>query len=239
MFRTIIWVIYFIGKLILSIPDIQRAKSLEKQGKRKERVEFSNSILRSMCKKFITLSGSKVKVSGKENIPKNEAVVFVSNHQSYFDIILLVACVPKSKGFIAKDELKKFPILRSWMENINCVLIERGNPRKGLLAIKEGINLLKNGYSMVLFPEGTRSSDGELNKFKPGSLKLATKSGVPVVPVTINGAYRIMPRGKLLIRPADIEIVISPPIYTEKEVDSNELAETVRDIIAKELQKEE
>ncbi len=237
MFRTIIWVIYFVGKLIFSIPDIQKAKSLEKQGQTKERAEFSNRVIRNMCKKFITLSGSKVKVSGKENIPKNDAVLFVSNHQSYFDILIFVACIPKSKGFIAKDDLKKFPLLRNWMEYVNCVLIERGNPRKGLLAIKEGIKLLKGGYSMVLFPEGTRSVNGELNEFKPGSLRLATKSGVPVVPVTIKGAHGIMPKGKLVIRPVDVEIIISPPIYMDEEVDSNALTEKVQNIIAKELER--
>lgn len=238
MIRTIIWIKYFLLKLIFTIPALKKAEAMERDGRIKERREFSYRVLNDFCKKLLNLSGSKVTVIGKENIPKNDSVVFVSNHQSYFDILIFIGFVPRPKGFIAKAELKKFPLLRTWMKNINCVLIERGNPRKGLKAINEGIKLLKEGYAMVLFPEGTRSKDGDLLEFKPGSLRLATKSKATVIPVTINGAYKIMPKGKLSIRPADVEVIISEPIKVDEEVlDSNELTNKVRDIISSKLKK--
>jgi len=220
--------------MILSIPGLFKAKKLDREGKRKERTEFSDRIVREMSKKFLYASGAKIVTVGKENVPKSGPVLFVSNHQSYFDILILLACVPRAKGFIAKDDLARFPILKQWMENINCVFIERGNPRKGLEAINKGIQLLKEGYSLVLFPEGTRSKDGQLLEFKAGSLKLATKSKVPLVPIAIDGAYKIMPRGKIRVSPAEVKVTIGEAIYfqDDEKVDSTELADRVRKIIA-------
>jgi 1-acyl-sn-glycerol-3-phosphate acyltransferase len=106
-----------------------------------------------------------------------------------------------------------------------------------LLAINQGAENLKKGISMVIFPEGTRSKDGILGDFKPGSLKLAIKAGAPVIPVTLNGSVNILPKKGFIIRPTEVKIIISPPVVLEKALqkDSNALAEAVRNIIQENL----
>lgn len=237
MFRTIIWIIYFILRILILTPALIRVKYLNKQNRIKEKDELTYKTARNWGRDLMRLSGSKIKVTGEENVPKDGAVLFVSNHQSNLDIPILLGFIDKPKAFISKVEMSKMPLLSDWMKYINCVFIDRGNTRESLKAIKEGIRLLKEGYSFVVFPEGTRSKDGTLGEFKPGSLKLATKSRAPIVPVTIKGAIDIMQKDKLVIRPADVELVISKPIFIDDDIakDSNALAEKVRNIINENL----
>lgn len=237
MFRTIIWIIYFILKLLAITPDMLRVKSLDKKGRVEERDKLVFSVAEKWGRDLINASGSTVKVTGEENIPKDQPVLFVSNHQSYLDIPILVGFIDKPKSFIAKKDLDKFPLFRTWMKNLQCILIDRSDVRQSLRAIKEGVKLLKEGYSYVIFPEGTRSKDGTLGEFKQGSLKLATKSGAPIVPVTIKGAKDIMPRGTLAIKPANVEIIISNPIFMDDDIakDSKALNEKVMSIISENL----
>jgi len=148
-------------------------------------------------------------------VPKEGAVVFVGNHQSNFDIAVLLGCINKSKGFLAKKELSIIPIIRSWMKKIECVFIDRGNLRQSVKAIQKCIDVLKNGQSMVVFPEGTRSRGPLMGAFKKGSLRIVEKSGVPVIPVTVNGTYRIMEANNRRIKPASVTVNIAPPIYYE------------------------
>ncbi len=240
MFRTITWIFYFIFRILILTPKLIKVKSLDKQNRIEDKDKLAYSIAKSWGKDLVEQSGSKVKVVGKENIPKDEPVLFVSNHQSNLDIPILLGFIDKPKAFVAKVEMSKFPVLSTWMKLINCIFIDRGNARESLKAIKAGIKLLKGGYSLVIFPEGTRSKDGNLMEFKPGSLKLATKSGVPIVPVTIKGANEIMPSGKLVIRPANVELIVSKPIYMDDDIvkDSNALTETVRNIINENLNRD-
>lgn len=150
---------------------------------------------------------------GLENIPKNQTVLFVSNHQSNFDIPLLMGAIDIPKGFIAKKELEKWPIISTWMKYLNCIFMDRDNLRKSAQSIVEGINLLKGGYSMVIFPEGTRSKGKPVEEFKAGSFKLATKSKCPIIPLTINGTYKLLEGNNNRVKGASIELVIHPPIY--------------------------
>lgn len=237
MFRTVIWIIYFIFRILIITPKLLKVKSLDRQNRIKERDELVYKVALSWGKGLMELSGSKITVIGEENIPKDKAVLFVSNHQSNLDIPILLGFINRPKAFIAKVELGKFPVFSTWMEYMNCVFIDRNNVRQSLRAIKDGIKLLKEGYSFVIFPEGTRSKDGTLGEFKPGSLKLATKSGAPIVPVTIKGANKIMPSGKLVIRPADVEVIISEPIFMDEDIakDSNALTQKVWNTIDENL----
>ena len=173
-----------------------------------------NQRVRRWAKRQIRNTGAKINLIGEQNIPQDEAVLFVANHQSYFDIGLFLGYVNKNKGFIAKIGVQKVPLIRSYMNDLHCIYIDRGNLRQNMQTILEGIDILKNGYSLVVFPEGTRSID--MQSFKAGSFKLATKSGVPIVPVTIDGAYKILPKGKKLINHrAQVTMVIHPPIHTQ------------------------
>lgn len=237
MIRTIIWFIYFWISLLIIMPQLNKVKKLDRQGKIKERDEIVFKTTKNWASKLIRLSGTKVNVSGRENIPVDTAVVFIGNHQGNFDVPIYIACLDKPKGFISKVEIRKMPIINTWMEYMQCVFIQRGNPRKAIEAINQGVEKIKNGYSMVIFPEGTRSKSDAVGEFKPGSFKLALKSGAPIVPVTVKGTYNIMEKHKFIITPSDVELIISPPIYTSNlsREEINELPEKVKAIIQNNL----
>lgn len=150
---------------------------------------------------ILTLSGVKVTVKGKENIP-DEAVLFVGNHRSYFDILILYVQCKRLTGFVAKDSMEKIPSLRVWMRYLYCLFLDRKDPRAGMKTILQAIEYVKQGVSICIFPEGTRNDGEELTMlpFKEGSFKIATKIGCPIVPVAINNSAEIfeshMPRVK-------------------------------------------
>lgn len=237
MIRTIVWFIYFGISSFFTLPSLIKAKKYEKDNNITERDIVVDRTAKKWAKNLVKLTGSKITVIGEENITKSGPVLFVSNHQGNFDIPILLGYINKPKAFIAKIEMLKMPIIRTWMVLMQCVFMDRGNPRKSIQGIKEGINILKAGYSIVVFPEGTRSKDGSLGEFKAGSLRLATKSGVPIVPITIKGTNKIMEKGSLIIKPSEVEIVISPAINPEDilDKDTNELTELVKDVINKKL----
>ena len=236
MIRTIVWFVYFWLYAIYSYILLIKVNHLLNKGLHQEAELFSAGITHKWSKSLIKLSGSTVEVSGLENIPDGN-VLFVSNHQGDFDIPLLLGYINKPKGFIAKTELKKIPVISIWMEKINCIFMDRSNARQSLKAILEAIELLKNGKSLVVFPEGTRSGSSNLGDFKPGSMKLAIKSKVPIVPVTINGSYKIMKPGSYKISPAHVKMIISKPIYVDKLTKDEQanLSDIVRAVIAGQL----
>jgi 1-acyl-sn-glycerol-3-phosphate acyltransferase len=239
MLRTIIWFLHFWGYLILIMPSLLKVRALHRAKKIEMRDREVDRIVKKWARSMVNFSGSKVIVTGGEHIPPRGGVVFISNHQGNFDIPILLGFIDKPKAFIAKKELKKFPLISSWMYYMNCVFMDRSSARAGLKAIQEGVAFLKQGYSQIIFPEGTRSWGDQLGEFKPGSFKLATKAEVPIVPVTIKGSYNIMEANGGLIKPAVVEVFISEPVPTiglsKKEVE--QLPEKVRNIIALQLQK--
>ena len=128
-------------------------------------------------------------------------------------------------------------MLSGWMKSMNCVFMDRDNPRESIRAIKDGTELLKEGYSLVLFPEGTRSKDGNLGEFKAGGLRLATKSKVDILPITINGTKDIMNKDSLIIRPAKVKVIVSPLIKVDEyDGDTKELTEVIHNIISQNLE---
>ena len=188
----------------------------------------------------INFTGSSINVTGLENIP-NEAVLFVSNHQSYFDIGVFLGYIPKPLGFIAKAELSKIPVLNRWMKEYSCVFMDRSDIKKSARAITEGIEILRSGRSLVIFPEGTRSKCSKMLDFKAGSFKLGTKAKVPIVPVTIDGTCNIMEANNGRIRAAQVHVYIHEPIYT-RDMTTEEVAALpgrVKDIIKSKLQTED
>ena len=191
---------------------------------------------RTISQKLIKLSDSTVNVHGLENIPEGP-VLFVSNHQSNMDIAIICGFIDKPKGFIAKKELKKLPLINKWITLAGSIYLDRENPRKSMEGILEGIKTLKNGHSLVVFPEGTRSRGDKMGEFKSGSFKLATKSKVPIVPLTIDGTYRVMEANKILIKPSNINFYVHKPIYTDKlsKEEIAKLPETVEHIIRSKL----
>lgn len=172
-------------------------------------------------------------VEGYENLPDKGPVVFMSNHQGYFDVILMCAVLDKFQfGFVAKDNLKKVPLYGPWISRIHSVLINRGNPREGLKAISQGIDNIKNGFSMLIFPEGTRSKSSQMGEFKPGAMKLATKPKVPIIPISLDGTWHGFEE-KGFVRPCTVKIKIHKPIETASlsRTEEKELNDKVYEII--------
>lgn len=176
------------------------------------------------------LSGAKVTVRGRENIPENEAVLYVANHRSYFDIILTAREVPSLTGYVAKTEMLRYPLLVNWMKNIHCTFLDRKNIKKGLAVIKENIENLNKGISVFVFPEGTRNKTEELLlPFHDGSLKMAEKSGAPIVPVTINNSEQLFEAHMPKIKKAHVIIEFGKPIYM-KDMSREEKKEVSKNI---------
>lgn len=152
---------------------------------------------------------------GTENIPDG-SVLFVSNHRSLYDIPVFYSNVPKEVGFVAKAEMKKIPIMSSWMSNIGCLFLDRNNVRAGLKTILKGIDYMKEGGSLIICPEGTRSHKDQLGEFKEGSFKLAEKSGSPIVPVAFIGTDDLFENCKFGNKPGKCTLVFGEPIEIDK-----------------------
>ncbi|MGL4451924.1 MAG: lysophospholipid acyltransferase family protein [Sarcina sp.] len=241
MLRTIAFYTKFATSLVTAMPLTRRTrKKIEEfnaNGQILEKYKYVHETSSKWAEQFLKLSGARVKVFGSENIPADIPVLFVSNHQSNFDIPLLMYYIDKPKGFIAKKELEKLPMISEWMKFMGCIFMDRSNLRKSASAIIDGIKVLKSCQSLVICPEGTRSKGGPIAEFKAGSFKLATKSKVPIIPVTINGSYKIMEGNGNKIKPADVELYIHEPIYTDKltKEEEAELPKRVQDIVASKL----
>lgn len=212
MLRTLFFYPCIIISLIFASICRIRIKILTIKGDTEKRKAYIHKVTHSWGKFILRIAGARVNVVGLDNLPKNETVLFVSNHQSNFDIPLLLGTIDIAKGFIAKKELENWPFISTWMRYINCIFMDRENLRKSASSIIEGVNLLKSGYSMVIFPEGTRSKGKPVSEFKGGSFKLATKSKCLIVPLTINGTYKLLEENHNRIKSADIELVIHPSI---------------------------
>jgi 1-acyl-sn-glycerol-3-phosphate acyltransferase len=156
----------------------------------------------------------KMHVDGLENIPVDGTpLCFVANHQSLLDIPSVVSGLHIWAGFITKKELKKVPLLHFWIEAINCVYIDRKSPRSSIEAIIKGVDNIRKGIPMFIFPEGTRSKTGALGEFKPGSLKLATRAKALIVPIAISGTRKSFEDKKGLGR-VHVRISVGEPIST-------------------------
>jgi 1-acyl-sn-glycerol-3-phosphate acyltransferase len=163
---------------------------------------------------ILRISGAKVTVVGREQIPRDTAVLYVGNHRSFFDILLVYTQVPGLTGIVAKKEMEKLPFLSTWMQLVNCLFLDRKDLRQGFQVILEGIEKLKSGISVCIFPEGTRNRGEELSlmPFKEGSLKMAEKSGCPIVPVGINNTAALFENQFPRIKPAHVVIEFGEPI---------------------------
>lgn len=237
MFRTIAWFGYFWIYLLRIMPSYVKVNLLKREGKISERDALVNFTASKWARDLLKFAGAKVKVTGAEKIPANRTVLFVSNHQSNFDIPILLGCIDKPKAFIAKIELDRMPMIRTWMKHMNCVFMDRKDLRQSLQVMNEAVEYMKKGYSMTIFPEGTRSKGKVMGEFRPGSLRIAVKANVPIIPVTIRGSYKLMEQNGFIIKPAGVEIVISEPIETTglSKEQINDLHEKVRAIIAGKL----
>lgn len=188
------------------------------------------------AKYTINTIGIELDVVGIDNIPE-EPCVFIGNHTSILDIPIIFYTVDRTVGFIAKKEVLKAPVLGFWLRRGHCIPLDRENPREAIKVINEGVNKLNDGYSMAIFPEGTRNKEGLVGEFKKGSLKLATKAKAPIIPVSIDRAYRSFEKDRKF-KPNKIKVVFGEPIRTENISREEEkvLHEKVRGIIIENLE---
>lgn len=188
---------------------------------------------------IVSLAGVRLIIRGEENLPQEGPVVYVGNHQSFFDIPILLSAVPTHTGFLAKTELKKVPILANWIVAIGSGFIERDNDRSTLKVILQVADLLKKTkHSVVVFPEGTRTLDGSVGQYKAGGLKIATRSKAPIIPFAIDGSDRVMPKGRKGFHRETVYLTFFPALETDsKEADTTELAEQCRQLAVDALKK--
>ena len=185
--------------------------------------ELSLRIVQWGFRTILSIAGTEITVIGKENMPK-EAALYVGNHRSYFDILLLYIQCERLTGFVAKDSIEKVPSLRVWMRYLYCLFLNRSDAREGLKTILTAIEYVKKGISICIFPEGTRNDGEELSMlpFKEGSFKIATKTGCPIVPVSINNSAEIFENHVPALRKTHVVIEYGKPIYP-KELSKEEL----------------
>lgn len=232
MLRLIACFMYMGGYLVYTIPRLSRLKRLPEDLKPDIKKQLIHATPKKWAKTFIAITGSQVEVEGLHHIPEGP-VLFASNHEGNFDIPVLIGAIEKPFGFISKIEVKKVPVLSAWMEAIDCVFIDRKNRDKAAGSIMSGVELLKKGNSLVIFPEGTRSKGGPIGLFKAGGFRLAKDSGVPIVPISIQGTADVFEKNGRLVKPAKIKVIISPPVYSRQYKDKEliSLAEEIRDTI--------
>ncbi len=185
-FRSILSIIFVALFLILSMP-LHLVLWLIGRKKPMTKYRVSYKVIRWAFSVVFGIAGIKCNVIGGENIPTDTPVLFVSNHRSNLDILLMQVTAGVPVGFVAKTELKKIPLLGFWMSDIGCVFLDRANIKSAVKSISEGVTHIEAGCSMAICPEGTRSHDGEMKAFKDGSLKLAAKAKVPVIPAAVIG----------------------------------------------------
>lgn len=237
MLRTVLWFTYFWLFQLVSMLFLLVYFLLGLLGRKRSQAEFLYWITRAWARQLVIIAGGRVEVSGLENLPVSGGMLFVSNHQGAFDIPLLLGFVPGLKGFVSKKENFRLPIVSIWMKLLHCIILDRKDLRQSAQAIARGIRDLKAGRSLVIFPEGTRSKSGSLQRFKEGSFKLATRSGATIVPLTIDGSWRLLEGNHGRIGPGRVRLYIHPPVILADlpAGQRGDPAERVRAIIASRL----
>jgi 1-acyl-sn-glycerol-3-phosphate acyltransferase len=182
------------------------------------------------CRVYIRSAGARVHVTGLENLDPKQAYVFAANHQSNLDPPMLFAYLGHDTGALAKIEITRVPILKQGFPLAYVVPVDRANREKAIESTRRGAQALRDGHSLMAFPEGTRTVDGKVKPFKKGVFYMAIEAGVPVAPTVVNDTRLVMRKGSKIVRPGDVYLEILPPISTTGYTDENieELVERVR-----------
>lgn len=211
MIRFFFVVIFILLFLIITLPLNLILYLIGKKNPDK-RIAISRKVIHWAFTCILWINGADLTVDGQENIPEG-AVLYVGNHRSLLDILATYVLIPGGVGYISKIELSRFPVFNQWMLGINCLFLDRENIREGLKTILKGVEELKKGYSMFIFPEGTRSHSDEMLPFKEGSTKMAEKAKVPIVPVAITGTADLFENNHLCcMKAAKVHVSFGKPI---------------------------
>jgi len=229
--RTVCFLIPAIAVYTIVLGTLSLASSLfDRRG------HFAHGCARTWSWLILATTGVSVSVEGLEQLSRDRTYVFVSNHQSIYDIPVIFATLPYQLRIIAKESLGSFPFLGWHLRRNGHLLVDRRNPdRAGIL--RRWRALVGEGLSLVIFPEGTRSADGRVGRFKAGSFLLAVEAQLPVVPLSIDGTRHVMRKGRLMTSPGHARLVVHEPIDTAGLAvsDARQLAERVRDVVARDV----
>ena len=232
MIRFIIMALTIALFLILGLPLLLAETILGKFNEPLMR-RSSLRIVQFMFRLLLKMAGARVTVIGQEKIPTDQPVLYVANHRSYFDILVGYTNVVGLCGFISKKEMDKFPILNLWMRKLYCLFLDRDNIRAGLDTILKAIDQVKHGVSIFICPEGTRHQGEEMLPFKEGGMKIAEKTGCPVIPVALYGTDDLFENHFPFVLPANVTVWFGDPIYTAEleRAEKKHLGEKCRGII--------
>ena len=210
--RTLFAAMYVFIQTMVSYP--QRMYNKMRYKDMKKGYDLNYQKLNKLTYRMLKIMGIRVEVEGNCDL-EDKSFLYVGNHRSDFDSLILIAYTKRPIVFIGKSEIKKMPFIGKWFTDIGCIFIDREDAKASMAAIVEGIKRLKNGYSLVIFPEGGRTREEGIREFKPGSMKLATKSGVDIVPVTFYNTEECYERYHKL-KPAKVKMAVGEPINVEK-----------------------
>jgi 1-acyl-sn-glycerol-3-phosphate acyltransferase len=227
LFRTVCYLIPLIAVYTIVLGALSIASSLFSRSGR-----FAHYCARTWAWLILATTGVNVEIRGLERVPRNKPFLFISNHQSIYDIPVLFWHLPYQLRIIAKESLGRFPVLGWHLARTGHVLVQRQNP--GSTVFKKVSALMRAGHSLIVFPEGTRSRDGRVGRFKGGIFLLAIQAGLPIVPVAVDGTRRVMRKGGLTTCPGEVIVEVFEPIETTglQADDARALAERTRRTIA-------
>lgn len=180
----------------------------------KSREDRVHKIQRLWSRLLLRVSGVKVQVEGLEHIQPNGSYIIMATHQSYFDIFILLN-LPVFIHWMAKKEVFKIPIFGAVLQGMGAISVDRAQRAKGLTSIKQAARRIQSGETVLIFPEGTRSTDGNLLPFNEGAFFLAIYSRAVVLPIIIKGTHRVMPKGSFRVSPGAVRVTVKPPIETQ------------------------
>ena len=193
--------------------------------------EFVHKEQQFWSRSFFWLMFLPVTINGKEHIKKGQSYVFVANHQSMFDVWLIYGWLPVVFKWLMKAELRKVPFVGTACKAAGHIFVERRNAKAAMESLKNVEKQLSNGVSTVIFPEGTRSLNGEVGKFKRGAFQIAWDLGLPVIPLSLDGCYEVLPKGNPFVHRHAVSMHIGEPIDLKQYADANEAIEAVRNAV--------
>ena len=194
--------------------------------------DFAHRCARAWAWLILKTSGVRVTVRGLERLDRSRSYVFAANHQSIYDIPIVFTALPYQLRIVAKQSLGRIPFMGWHLHLAGHLLVDRSRPGAGV--VKKMARLIGEHHSLIVFPEGTRSIDGIVQRFKGGSFALAVEAGMPVAPITIAGSRHVMTKGQVTVRPGEVSLTIHDPVETASvSRDSvRELADRVREVVA-------
>ena len=238
MVRTVIFFIIFWLYQICIFPILLLLGGGQLLGHRHAVRRIAGRVAWTWSKVLMGVAGARLTRRGEVHLPPDQPALYVSNHQGAFDIPLALLSIKRPVGFFSKIELARVPSIGSWMKLMGCIFVERGNTASALQSLDEAVQALRDGVSLVIFPEGTRSGSEKMKHFKTGFARMAIRAEVPIVPMVMKGTYRLKQKDAPWIAPAEVEVAIEPPISTQglAESDSRELKQRVQDVIQARLE---